>query len=385
MLYCVAQNCIDLEFAAKLNANLSWFVLDNFILDTTTMEMREIAPEDYVIRTAGWSYDADLAREHRAEAEAFIEKIVPVDCERHTALAYFASLLSGYRAKKFLMLTDQRSGENGKTQLTVSLGRVFGRFSIRNKDFLNAATIQRDRNSHEAGKQNMQFIRLLVCEELSSEAKLDMAFVKDITAGGAAVHQGRGFDSADMFSMFWEAGVVVSFNEGCLPKIGSGEEDPRAFWKRAIVVPMRARFEDTVPEDAEEYTFLKDVDIHMNFDKWRSAMLDILIENWDPDLVNSTTAGDSSWATRLAVAQNPLAEWLEGRLTVTNNKADYVVRDDVVEQFMLGNPDSRMRPAQAKKHAENYLRTVAVKYISTPTTVDGDVKRHIARGVKFSP
>ena len=384
MLYCVARSCMDLDFAKKLNADLNWFVLDNRIVDTRTMEMRPIAPEDYVIRTAGWSYDPELAAKHRDAVESFFEQLIPVDDERHAALAYFASLLSGYRAKKLLMLTDKRSGENGKTQLTLSVGGVFGGFAVRDKDFLNASTIQRDRNSHQAGKQNMQFVRLLVCEELSSDTKLDMAFVKDVTCGGATVHQGRGFDSGDMFRMVWEAGIVVSFNQGCLPKIGNGEEDPQAFWKRVIVVPMRSRFEDVVPEDSEAYTFKKDVDIHKNYDSWRSAILDVLMRHWDPDLINGVGAGDSSWAVQLATSHNPLKEWLEPRIRVTRDKKDYTLRDAVVEVFVAGNPDCRMRLNEVKKRVEEYLRTVAVKYISTPTSVSEGIKRYVARGVVFS-
>jgi hypothetical protein len=226
--------------------------------------------------------------------------------------------------------------------------------------------------------------RLLVCEELSKTHTLDMAFIKDITSGPNQMCEGRAFHSQDAFMFPWEAGIIITFNQGCLPKIGSAEEDPEAFWKRVIVVPMRSRFEDVLLEECEPNTFLKDANISDNFDLWRSAFLCLLIQHWDPELLNRDKIGNIEWRQDLATENNPLSDWLRSNLVVTGDKRDCLLRDDVCDRYLDCNPDNTLPPRKIKEFVKNYLRIVAsYKETGAKIKVGGVFKSHanVAIGV----
>ena len=381
-LYLCAQKCIDLNFKKKLNNNLDIFPLDNILVDTCNLEKRSIQLQDYITMTTGWSYDPNLASEHKADVTSFFEKIIPNTLFRHTFFAFVASLLCGKRAKKFLVLTDKRSGDNGKSMTLSFLEMFFGHLTRVMKTFLLKATNQKGIDEHNAGMAAMQYKRLLLCDEMSSDQTIDTGLIKELTSGTRATRQGRMFGSGDIFEFPWEAGIILSFNEGCLPKTGTGTDDPQSFWKRAIVIPMVSRFEDEVPEDAEPHTYKADKNIGDQFPVWRSAFLDILIEHWDPDVVNSSTAGDKSWVADLACQHNPLKEWLDTHIKVTKNKKDKILRNDVVEKYLeSGDCDPSLKKRDIEKFVESYLKAVSVKYEKRGGRINGDQYSNIAQGV----
>ena len=353
--------CEFLHGGARTNGH---FPMANMLLDTSTMELRPVSMDDHIFDqyTTGWDYDPELSSRHKDEVLDFVTKVFPVEDERHVALAFAASMLAGTRAKKLLLLTDKRSGENGKTVFIRMVKAVFGKLATERREFLLQSTHQKDRNSHDAGLQGMIKKRLLVCEELSNSHTLDVGFVKNYTSGDGVELEGRTFGNGTSFTAPWEAGIIISFNQGCMPKLGTDKDDPEAFWKRVIVCPMRARFEDVVAEDAEEYTYKKDTTLVSYFNNWRSAFLDLLIEHWDPELINSEQVGSSEWRGELAVENNPLAEWLQDRIRVTKDKKHFLKRDDIVDMYMKECTDTSFSVGRVKELVANYLRIVA-KYI----------------------
>lgn len=387
VLYIVSCKRRDKTLPERFNTNLKLFPMANMVLDTTDMKLRPVAMDDYIFAdyTAGWDYDPELAARHADDVRDFVAKIFPVPDERHVALAFVASMLSGTRAKKLLLLTDKRSGENGKSVFIRMVKAVFGKIAAERRDFLLQSGHQKDRNSHDAGLHAMAKKRLLICEELSNSHVLDVGFVKTLTSGDGAEMEGRGFDTAATFRFTWEAGVIISFNQGCMPKLGTDKDDPEAFWKRVIVSPMRSRFEDEVGDDSEEYTFKKDVNIVSNFKEWRSAFLDLLIEHWDPNLVNSEKVGSSDWRVALATENNPMTEWLSEHVVVTRNKKDVVKRDDIVNKYMKESPDNTLSVSRVKELVAGYLKVTALQYKDAGRVKSDDHKyvttRNFAVGV----
>ena len=220
---------------------------------------------------------------------------------------------------------------------------------------------------------------------MSNSHTLDVGFVKTLTSGDGAEMEGRGFDSGASFQFVWEAGLIVTFNQGCMPKLGTLKDDPEAFWKRVIVCPMRARFEDEVPDDAEEYTYKKDTEVVSNFKDWRSAFLDLLIEHWDPKLINSERVGSAEWRVSLATENNPMTEWLQDHIRVTKDKKHVIKRDDVVDKFLREAQDNTLPVGKVKELVMNYLRVVSLKYKEEGGKVKVSGRfvttRHLATGV----
>lgn len=385
-LYLVSCKRIDKSYPKCFNTNINVFAMKNMLFDTETMTLRPIRMEDNIFEeyTAGWDYDPELAIKHKDDVLDFVTKILPVEEDRHLCLAFFSSMLSGKRAKKLMLLTDKRSGENGKSMLVRLVREVFGSLVSDNHEFILESTHQRDRNSHSAGLHAMIRKRLLLCEELAKKHTIDMSFVKDLTSGPGKICEGRIFESAEMFKFPWEAGIVMTFNQGCMPHIGSIEEDPMAFWKRVIVIPMRSRFEDEVNEESEPYTYIKDKDIQLNFENWRSAFLDLLIEHWDPNLVNREKVGNTDWRVELSTENNPMSEWLSDNIQVTGNKKDYLLRDDVVERYMRESQDNTFPLSKIKEFTENYLKIVSLKFTKKGDKIENRVsKNNVARGVSY--
>jgi energy-coupling factor transporter ATP-binding protein EcfA2 len=88
---------------------------------------------------------------------------MPIQGERETALAFFARLLNGQRSeKKFLVLTDRRSGNNGKTTLVNLIMRFYeldsGRITLDGRDI--ASFPRNELRSEIEGKVVPQSVKL---------------------------------------------------------------------------------------------------------------------------------------------------------------------------------------------------------------------------------
>jgi phage/plasmid-associated DNA primase len=233
MLHILASKTLDDTFAARLDSNVDIFVLENSCLDSRTT--RQLTPEDSVSMTAGWSYCPELASSKRSEVDEFLKQVFPIEEERSIVLAFFASLLSGKRTtKKFLALTDKRSGNNGKSTVVDLFMKFFGSYSERNTKFVCKGSFDKDRDSHDAGLSIMRGKRLIVADKLKESMTLDDALLRRL-AGGICKVKGRLHGSSDQFEFQWQAGFVLIFNEGDCPKFDSANT---AFMNRMIVAPM---------------------------------------------------------------------------------------------------------------------------------------------------
>ena len=125
----LASKVIDASLESRLDANLDVFALDNGVFDMAASPpaFRPTRPDDWVRTTAGWASDEAAGHAGRAELDLFLSHVMPVVEERHVLLCYFAGLMSGRRTvKKFVLLTDRRSGANGKSTLARLFKKFFG-------------------------------------------------------------------------------------------------------------------------------------------------------------------------------------------------------------------------------------------------------------------
>ena len=211
MVALLQRKTLDESFMSRLDGDLDVFAVDNGLFDVKTKMFRAIRPEDCVATTAGWSYSTELSAEHRVVLRAFLERVLPVDMEREVVLAYFASLLSGRRReKKFLVLTDKRAGNNGKSTLVALMTRFFGARASCNTSFVCRGSFERDRESHSAGTEAMAGKRLLVAEELKHGMALDDAMLKRYAGGAEVSVQGRRCGTGYHFSFVWQVDSSAS-------------------------------------------------------------------------------------------------------------------------------------------------------------------------------
>eukprot|EP00873_Tetraselmis_striata_P026912 jgi/Tetstr1/447176/TSEL_034613.t1 len=379
MLYTVGQCCMDLGFTKRLDSDKTLFVMDNCLLDTKIMAIRDIREDDFVSATVGWSYDADLAARHREEVETFFGQIWPVAEERRVALGFFASSLTGHRgSKKFAVFSDHRRGNNGKSTVIKAFLDFFENLSMKKTEFFLSASFAKSRDSHNAGMKSAMNKRLIVGDEFEKHQVLDVSFMKDATGGRNTRIEGRNLGSAEDFKFIWEANMVLAFNEDCCPKF---DADP-ALLSRMITVPFRSKFLPEIPEDPEENTFVKDGDLPNKFPEWRSAVLDILMENFGVDLDN-IPPGMKEWKRALAADSNPFSDFLSEHLEFTGAAGDWITVNKHIEPLfdaLAPNITSRYTKKEFKRLAIEFLRSTALDFKEKDRVDKEGVKTWVREG-----
>ena len=383
------------DFDKKLDCNEDLFVLGNCVVEARTKTIRPIRLDDYVSETTGWSYDPEEARKHMPDVQRFFEEILPLREERDMTLGFIASSLNGRRtSKKFLVLTDKRSGNNGKSTLIELLQQFFTPvYNATSTDFICLPSFQRDRDAHASGMGGMRGKRLLISEELKSYMKLDIGLLKRVTGGAGVLAQGRKFGTEETFSFNWTANIILVFNDGDCPNLGSDD----AFADRMLVAPMRSKFipkarprdEDDggsgdegegegggeEGEEGEEgasgvnakepHTFFIDKRISSKFGAWNSALLDLLIQHYSPgeEILDAPPASTAEWKRDVALSGNRLTPWMKKKVEVTGNKQDYVLFPDLIRLYEADRRLSdRVMPTDFEKLAVGYLKGAALSY-----------------------
>lgn len=231
------------------------FPLLGQILERNTL--RSSTRNDNVVFHTGWTYDPKASAKHRGELDEFIFKLFPDEAERRLMLKFCASLLHGNRQeKKYVVLTDQRGGNNGKSTWVNFLCEFLGELSYNNNKLFLTQSVQAI--LHQANNK-----RLLVGSEFKSNIRLDESLLKKLT--GMDPIRGRHFHREEEFSFFSQAGVMLVYNEG-------GDQ---AYIDRKVIFPMRSKFILGLDrDDSETNTYRQKI---INTKKFYSSFLDMLI------------------------------------------------------------------------------------------------------------
>ncbi|GLC40338.1 hypothetical protein PLESTB_001803800 [Pleodorina starrii] len=342
----LVRKVLEKSFSEKLDENLDVFVVRNGLFDMREKVFRQIVPEDMVSTHADWDYDKGLASSKRPELDAFLSQVLPVDEERRIFLTYMAGLLSGRRCiKKFIVLTDRRAGNNGKSTLSRLFRLFFGTYTKASTKFVCRGSFDRDRDSHDAGLEPFKGKRILIAEELKKSMTLDVAMLKAYTGGVGERVEGRKCGAGDWFNFTWQAGFMLIFNEGDAPSFDTTDE---AFLGRMVVVPMRSKFVPVSepspstttadatdnPELEEEFTFPMNKDVGARFQEWLPALADVLMEAYNPDGLDIIPTSMREWRADIADASNSIAEWLDDIVSITGNKKDVLPIKDVHRRYL---------------------------------------------------
>lgn len=359
ILYCVACKKINRNFADVLNSNVNLFPCNNGVFDMTTKTFRMIEPEDYIKVTCGWRHCPEEARNHRADVKRFLEQLFPDEKERNAVLAFVASLMSGDRKmKKFIIMTDKREGDNGKSTFIAFLKQFFGDFATeRGKKILSKATMEADRNSHDAGLESLRGLRLIIGDEFSRDTRLDTGFIKWLTSGSNVTLEGRACGSEERFAFTFQAGIILIFNETECPKFNVDDE---AFNKRILVAPMRSRFVENAHLASEPNTYEVDRNYARKMHKWRSSFAEILLEHYDPSGGLDVPESMSDWQNDMATENNALAGFLDDTIEITGDPTDYILREDVLLRY-CGQPLKKTEMNGLYK--AHFKRKTMVKYV----------------------
>jgi hypothetical protein len=160
-----------------------------------------------------------------------------------------------------------------------------------------------------------------------------------------------------------------------------------------LVVPMRSKFLEVMPRDAvdlDPHTFPVDRGLTSRFDSWRSALLDVLVERFDPEAFAEPLDSMLEWRRELTTNVNPLALWMSVVLSVTKDKKDYVQLADLEKRYRETVPDSRVKlnVSEFALHARAYLIAVAINFKDKDNAIGNGARAcrgQVAKGVLLRP
>lgn len=282
-------NAIENLRYKRINTELNQ---DIFPMIGSRVENGKIVPSarsDFILSSCGWRFDEQLALERADDLNEFIYKLFPVPEERRVMLKFCASLLHGHRTeKKFVILTDERGGDNGKSTWVNFLCGFFGGLSYNNTRLFLNSTMQ-DKNGQDTILYKVFNKRLVVGSEFKDGMKLDVSLMKKLT--GMDPISGRHFHSQEDFSFMSQAGVILVYNQNDGPREDFGDD---AYQHRKLLFKMKSKFvKGLKQDDASTFTFRSKKIVKRK--KMNSAFLKLLMTlNTDWDDVDEKMEEDSS-------------------------------------------------------------------------------------------
>lgn len=328
------KKIIDDEFENRIDENLDIFATQQGVYDIKLGEFRRTLPLDYAMTNCGWKYSKEESEKYMNDVKSFFKKLFPIEEERNVVLTFIASLLHGHRLdKKFLILTDKRDGNNGKSTLLTLLRTFFGDYLKGSSKFICKSAFDKDKDSHDGGLEPLKGKRVMLADELKKNMKIDEGLIKNL-AGGKYVVEGRRFGKVDQFKFTWQAGIIMVFNEGDCPKFDSTDN---AFMERMIVCPMRSKFKICRADDLSTHTYMMDPNIDSNFEKWRSSLLDFLIGYCKLDGLcqMKIPASMKEWKEEIISGNNELGEWIWENVEITNSPDDVVSAAELKDKYKI--------------------------------------------------
>ena len=196
------------------------------------------------------------------------------------------------------------------------------------------AAIQKGRDDASGGLVKIRGKRLLLADELDRVMTLDDGMLKAWSGGPCAWVTGRPLYGAQSYHFVWQAGIILAFNEGQMPKFDAMDT---SMVRRMIYVPMRPKF---VPAAAlaaydEPYTCAADDNIIHAFESWLPALLELLLEHYSPNNFTDADIPPSmlEWRTEAAIDANPVSGWIGDAIEVTGDARDCVLVSELCAAY----------------------------------------------------
>ena len=134
----------------------------------------------------------------------YLKQMFPIREEREMGLKYFSYCLSGRMdVKAFLVITDERAGNNGKTTFLTFLKHLLGNYYINGRTHTLKSTIVGDRNSHGANELELNGRRVCGGDEWSCNDTIDTTWINERVSGQSFEYEVRGCGAKKMSPVLW--------------------------------------------------------------------------------------------------------------------------------------------------------------------------------------
>lgn len=393
-ILCSAQDTLfSPDFEMDLNSNTRLLGTNNGVIDLVECQFREASPHDMVSLTVGYDFltkdDPKYNIQHKKEFLNFLRQIYPIDDELEIMQRYCGyCLLGDHPSKVFLLLTDKRSGFNGKSTMGKMILLGMGQYARKGG---NAFLYKTDYNnetidSHSAGMLSYNKIRAATFEELDPKRQLDNQRLKDVN-GGNSTFEGRMFRSEKTMKFVFGTKQILMFNDNNFPQFDFSDT---ALIQRILLVQHRSRFymkeEDYEQNKSKEYTF-KAIDLDKKLEIWRPYYLEWALDglkNYWIKKFDTVPVACTQWRNSLVQEQDTITPFIEDNVERGDLK-DFIKLSDLYLLYQSQNQatEKNKKTCMGSKKFYNKIGEILDTEVFEQKKIDGIKHRSIIVGFKL--
>jgi len=362
----------------------------NGVLDMTGDEIvfRKGEREDYCSLTTGYDYKklGEIDNEVIEQVHKFIGEICPIEESREWILNVMTKMLEVGNKEEYFHIWNG-GGSNGKSVLTKLLLKAFGKYG----EVIDSGIITEKKRSVESATPTfMELIgkRVVILEELDEGAKANMGTIKKLTTDDYLIKARKLNKGLCNFNVSFK--LILNCN--VLPDI---KECNKGAWRRLCISDFPSTFyinNNEFEVSKSEHKFMADVYIKKNLDKWKSALMAILVERFRGLKGNSL---EKSQMVEIGTGfyrdnEDNFIDFVRECITETDDKYDEIAVSLMYEyykDFMAGKIDNKHlpRPKELTQYIDNKFRKkeilitqenknrtgwIKLKYILPKITID---------------
>lgn len=382
------------DFADYLDIKSNCIAFTNGFLELRPerkFEFRSIEATDLISRTLGYDFIPcdEVSTQGFEFISDFYKQVLPCEDERELFLRLVGYALSGENNEKyFMLLTDVRNGNNGKSTLMAAVAEVFGNLAAPTQsNFIYQARDEGSANSHGANDLSYARKRLAIFDETVNSRQLDVAKIKRLTSGGHKI-SARGCGEKNVTTFNWTAFIIIACNQDCFPQINAMDV---TIENRMIAIPMRSKFihtDETSQEDKEDLTYKIDIAIKKKLEQYKVAHLHVILDAYAryktyglPPLPKSCI----DFRARVLSAADPLraavVDFVNDNIEfvpVSRGHVMFAKRADVIAKFKyIANKVASFSNASIKATFDSVMKSYGSEFVAENRVkmIDGTYKK----------
>jgi P4 family phage/plasmid primase-like protien len=391
MKNCIVKECEELfynkDFADKLDTNIYLMAFNNGVLDLKSGQFRDGMATDMISYTTGYDYTTDVNDDIRDEIMKTLQLIQPNKEVFEFLLLYFASTLVATN-KNELFINLEGSGGNGKgfvsTLHTAALGDYAG--TLNNNYLVNTFSNPESHNTMLANNYKKRYLQV---NEPPNTKQLNINLIKELTGGDNI--QLRVAHSKDTLTVQPLFKLCMLFNH--LPKIENCKDG--GFLRRFIGIHFPNNFVEN-PKKLNEFKKDPKFKEKIKTIEWKQQYMLIILDYLKQYIAQNeeivVPACIIKNSNQLLNEQDPIADFIESQIIVTDNSETYCKRSDLWEEykrFFRENYPEKLK-INAKQFGEALIKSLPdsveykIRYVVKKNGTEKKIVSNIFVGIKIN-
>jgi P4 family phage/plasmid primase-like protien len=338
----------------KLNSNNLLFPFNNCVYDMTIKNFRKIKPEDYISITTQYPINQQPNPEIRKEINDLLKSIF----EEDELIEYF-KIISGlglFTTKQQKLFIHTGSGGNGKGILSNVIRLCLGQLYITGENtFLTTSYKAGAPNPTLADAQGKRYLSISEPDNGTDECKFNIDLIKTITGGDPVTARGLYKDNVTYIPQF-------SLNIQCNNKPNLSKLDD-GILRRINIIPYKFKFVDN-PKLANErkrnYNLIDRIKQQDFINEFIIMLIEKATEYIDKDVSKINIPSSVLDETKEYIEENnPIINWLQNNITITNNQKDRIKTSDMHRQY---NDDEHTERRLSAVEFSKYMKFNGFEY-----------------------